>query len=96
MNFLVEDLNKIDRFEKKITTICSFNNVKCNFIQGKILTLRGTNISFIEPHRIEIQIKNKKIILIYFDEKNLFLFNRTLPLSTKQIDTLIKEIKKAC
>ena len=89
----MEDLNKNAQFEKKITTLCSFNNVKCSFKQGKILTIKNTNISFIEPHQIEIIIKSKKILLIYFNEDNLFLYNRKLPIDTNKLYTLIKEIK---
>ena len=60
MDFLIEDLNKIDWFETKIKTVCSFNNVKCEFQQGKILTIKNTNICFIEPHKVNINVKDKK------------------------------------
>lgn len=93
MDYLIEDLNKNLQFEKKITTLCSFNNVKCSFQQGKVITIKGTNICFIEPHKIEIIIKSKKILLIYFNEDNLFLYNRSLPIDTKKLDVLIKDIK---
>ena len=89
----MEDLNQNAQFEKKITTLCSFNNVKCNFKQGKILTIQNTNISFIQPHQIEIIIKGKILLLFYFNEDNLFLYNRTLPIDTKKLDILIKDIK---
>lgn len=90
----MEELNQNSSFEKKIETICSFNNVSCSFEKGKIFNVDKTNISFIEPHKIYINIKNKKIMLIYFNEDNLFLYNRTMPITTKQLDTLLKEIKK--
>lgn len=93
MDFLIENLNKNDRFETKIKTVCSFNNVKCEFQQGKILTIRNTNICFIEPHKVNINVKDKKIILTYINEDNLFLYNRTMPITTKQLDKLLKEIK---
>lgn len=93
MDILIEDLNQNAQFEKKITTLCSFNNIKRTFKQGKILTIKNTNISFIQPHQIEIIIKDKKILLIYFNEDNLFLYNRTLPIDTKKLDILIKDIK---
>lgn len=89
----MEDLNQNAQFEKKITTLCSFNNVKCSFKQGKILTIQNTNISFIQPHQIEIIIKGKILLLFYFNEDNLFLYNRTLPIDTKKLDILIKDIK---
>lgn len=40
MDILMEDLNQNTKFEKKIATLCSFNIVKCNFKQGKILTIK--------------------------------------------------------
>ena len=68
--------------------------MKCEFQQGKILTIKNTNISFIKPHQININIKDKQIILIYINEDKLFLYNRTMPITTKQLDTLLKELKK--
>ncbi len=73
--------------------MCSFNNAKCIFTQGKILGVENTNISFIEPHKVDVTIKGKKLILIYFDKDNLFLYNRTMPITIKQLDTLLKAIK---
>ena len=93
VEFLTEKLIKCEKLENKIKITCSFNNVKCSFKQGRILTLENTNVSFIEPHKAEINIKDKKIILIYFNEDNLFLYNRSLPIDTKKLDTLIKNIK---
>lgn len=94
MEFSIEDLNKNEQFEKKISYICSFNNAKCDFIQGRVLNVNNTNISFVEPHKIIINIKGKDILLIYIDENNLFLFNRTIPITTKELDNLLKEIRK--
>ena len=94
MDFLIDDLNKNVQYESKIKNICSFNNVKCEFQQGKILIIKNTNISFIKPHQININIKDKQIILIYINEDNLFLYNRTMPITMKQLDILLKELKK--
>lgn len=91
--FFTDFLPKDEKFENKIRIICSFNNLKCEFLQGRILTVNNTNVSFIEPHKIEITIKSKKIILLYFNKDNLFLYNRTMPITTKQLDTLLKDIK---
>ncbi len=91
--FFTDFLPKDEKFENKIKIICSFNNLKCEFLQGRILTINNTNVSFIEPHKIEITVKSKKIILLYFNKDNLFLYNRTMPITTTQLDTLLKEIK---
>ena len=94
IEFLTEKLIKSDELENRIKITCSFNNVSCNFKQGRILTLKNTNVSFIEPHKIEIKIKNISIILTYYDKNNLFLFNRTMPIDIKNLDKIIKDIKK--
>ena len=67
---------------------------KCEFRQGRILNVKNVNVSFLESHRIEISIKGKKLLLIYFDKNNLFLYNRTMPITLKQFDALLKDIKK--
>lgn len=94
MEIFSEKFIKSEELEKRIRTTCSFNNAKCEFRQGRILYIAGTNISFIEPHKVDVTIKDKKLILIYFDRKNLFLYNRTMPITIKQFDTLLKSIKK--
>ena len=93
MEFLVENLDKNESFEKRIAITCSFSNAKCEFTQGRLLSIRNTNVNFIEPHKIDITIKGIKLILIYFDKNNLFLYNRTMPITIKELDTLLKSIK---
>lgn len=39
-------------------------------------------------------IKGNKIILIYFNKKNLFLYNRTMSIMIKQFAILLKNIKQ--
>lgn len=93
MEFECEQFIKSEALEKRIETICSFNNAKCVFNQGRILKVKTINICFIEPHRVDITIKNKKLLLIYFDRDNLFLYNRTMPIKLKQLDILLKYIR---
>jgi len=93
MEFDIEKLIKAPALEKRIETICSFNNAKCEFRQGRILYVKTTNIAFIEPHCVDIKVKNKKLLLIYFDRNNLFLYNRTMPINLKQLDILLKYVR---
>ena len=65
MEIFSEKFIKSEELEKRIRTTCSFNNAKCEFRQGRILYIGGTNISFIEPHKVDVTIKGKKLILIY-------------------------------
>lgn len=89
----IQDLNKDEKLEKRIITTCMFNNVKYTIQQGRILNIVNNNVSLIEPHRIDITIKGKDIIVIYFNKENMFLYNRSIPMTIKQLDTLIKDIK---
>ena len=93
MKIFSEKLVKAPEFEKKIECACSFNNAKCEFIQGKILTFEWTNISFIEPHRVDIKVKDKKILLLYFDKDNLFLYDRSIPINIEKLYRLLEELK---
>ena len=93
MRYEIQDLNKDEKLEKRIVTTCMFNNVKYTIQQGRILKIVNTNMSLIEPHKVNITIKGKDIIVIYFNKENMFLYNRSIPLTIKQLDTLIKDIK---
>jgi len=93
MEFLIKKLVKDTYIENRIKTICSFNNTKCIFSQGKIISIKKTNVSFIEPHRVEIDYLGVKIVVIYFDKDNMFLFDRTKPITALKLDKLLKSIK---
>ena len=94
MSIFSKNLVKSEKLEKLIGHTCSFNNLKCEFIQGRILSLEETNISFIEPHRVIINIKNKKLLLIYYDEYNLFLYNRSNQIDIRKLDKILKAVKE--
>lgn len=80
-------------FEKRIENACSFNNAKCEFVQGGILNVDKANICFIEAHRINIAVKGKKILLLYFDEDNLFLYDRSMQISIETLYKLLEGLK---
>lgn len=94
MEISEKKLIKSLELEKKIETICSFNYAKCEFIQGRILNIEKTNISFIEPHRIIIKVNNKKILVIYFDKNNIFLYDRSKQITLDQLILILKKLKE--
>lgn len=51
MKYSVEKLVKSEELER-IKTLCSFNGVKYNIKQGKIINFDGTNISYIVPIKL--------------------------------------------
>ncbi len=92
MEFSYKKLRRDEQFEKRIEITCAMNSAKCEFIQGKIIDVNKTNISFIEPHRINITIKSHKLLIIYFNKDNLFLYDRTMPITVKKLVVLLKAI----
>lgn len=90
MNFNAKNLIKDRKLEKRIEITCNINKAKCEFIEGKIIDLDKTNISIIEPHRVNI--KFNKLVVLYFDKDNLFLFDRTMPITISKLTTLLKAI----
>ncbi len=59
MDYKIQDLSKSVEL-KKIVTTCIFHRTKYEFRQGRILKVQNTNNSFIELHRVDITIKDKK------------------------------------
>lgn len=92
MEFTYKKLIKDEQFEKRIEITCAMHSAKCKFIQGKIIDIDDTNISFIEPHRIDITIKSHKLLVLYFDRDELFLYDRTMPITIKKLVMLLENI----
>lgn len=87
------DLKRNEKFERKIRIACDFHNAKYEFIRGSIINLDKVNVSFIEPHRFLIKLNGKKIIVLYFDEENMFLYNRTMPIDIKKLNLVLDAMK---
>ena len=93
MDFTYKNLIKDEKFEKRIKITCEMNNAKCEFIQGKIIKVNNTNVSIIQPHKIIIKVKTRKLLVLYFDKENMFLYDRTIPIDIKQLSLIINEMK---
>lgn len=86
-------LKRNEKLENKIKFACRFNNAKYEFIEGHIINIEGVNLSYIEPHKYIIRNKKYKIIVLYFDEENMFLYNRTLPIDIKKLTMILSTMK---
>ncbi|MDD4624559.1 MAG: hypothetical protein PHX40_04230 [Bacilli bacterium] len=62
-------------------------------IEGHIINVSKTNVSFIEPHKIIITTKEYKLLIIYYDKDNMFLYNRRMPIDIRKFETLLKHIR---
>ena len=57
MEYFSQKLVRNEYIEKRIGTICSYNASKMEVIEGHIINVSKTNVSFIEPHKIIITTK---------------------------------------
>ena len=89
------DLKRNEKFERKIRIACDFHSAKYEFTRGKILNVDKVNVSFIEPHKFLIELNGKKIIVIYFDEDNMFLYNRTMKIDIKKLNLILDTMRGA-
>ncbi|MEG2106738.1 MAG: hypothetical protein RRY79_08145, partial [Clostridia bacterium] len=51
-----------------------------------------TNIGFIEFYRIAIMIKHHKLLVLYFDKDDLFLYDITMPIIIKNLIKVLENI----
>lgn len=93
MKYIVEKLTKSEELENKIKVLCSFKSIKFNVKQGRIISIENTNICFIVPHKIILDINKYKILLLYFDNDNLFLYDRRIPINIRKLENIISKLK---
>lgn len=94
MNYLVKSLKRDEKLEKRIKIICSFNKAKCKIKEGKIIEIENTNISMIKPHRIIIKSNSYKLLVLYYDSDNIFLYDRSMPIDERKISIILNELNK--
>lgn len=93
MEYFSQKLVRNEYLEKRIGTICSYNASKMEVIEGHIINIKKTNVSFIEPHKIIITTKEYKLLIIYYDKDNMFLYDRRMPIDIRKFETLLKHIR---
>ncbi len=89
VNIIKEDLDIEEALKKKLEFICSFCNTKYEIKKGSIRTIEGTNLSYVEPHRIII----KGITFLAFNyETNIYIENLSNKILIKDLEEYIKSI----
>lgn len=74
---------------KRIEMICRFACVKPIIKQGNIINIKGTNLNYIEPHRIII----KGITFLAFNYSNeIFIENLSKNIKLSDLEAYIKQI----
>lgn len=89
IKIVTKELEFDKELKKKIEFVCDFCNTTPTFINGNIRNIDGTNLSYIEPHRIII----KGITFLAFNySKTLYINNLSNKLEIKDLESFIKQL----
>lgn len=90
MNITTKPLHIDLELKKKIEFICSFCNTTPEIINGNIITIDLTNITYVEPHRIKIE----GVTLLAFNYSNeLYVEGLNKKIELKDLESFIKTLK---
>lgn len=93
MKITNEKLEINENLYGKLKNICNFNNISIEVINGIIFKIKNTNISYIEPHRFILEINDIKLVLLCYDNLNLYLYDKSTPINVAILRELITAIK---
>ena len=89
VKIIKEELSFEESLKKKIEFICDFCNTTPKFINGSIIKINKTNLTYIEPHRIII---NNITFLAFNYSNEIFIENLSNTLT--DVDEQFKEKEK--
>ena len=76
-----------DSLKKKIEIICEFCNTKPTIINGNMLKIDKTNLTYLEPHRIII----KGVTFLAFNYQNdIFTENLSMKIKVSELENYLK------
>lgn len=94
MKYVEKEMPLNRKLYNKLFNLCHFNNLKIEVKNGIIFELEDTNINFIEPHRFIINFKNISLVLLCYDNLNLYLYDKETPVNVSLVRKLISAIKE--
>jgi len=96
MKYVSEKMPLNNNLYNKLNNICVFSNIRLEVINGIVFKVKDMNISFIEPHRFVIVINDIKLILLCYDNLNLYLYDKDKPINMPILREIINSIKSRC
>jgi len=85
-----KEINISEDLRRKIEMICKFASSKAKFFNGSVRSIKGTNVAYVQPHRIVIN----NISYLIFDESNkVFVNNLYCEISLSDLEKHIKDNK---
>lgn len=96
MKYVSEKMPLNNNLYNKLNNICVFSNLKLEVINGIVFKVKDMNISFIEPHRFVIVINDIKLVVLCYDNLNLYLYDKDKPINMPILREIINSIKSRC
>lgn len=76
-----------EELKKKIEILGRFTNSKPLIILGNLINIKGTNVAYVEPHKVII----KNTSFFFFEEcEDIFINNLYTKIKRKDLETYIK------
>ena len=89
VNIIKEDLDIEEALKKKLEFICSFCNTKCEIKKGSIRTIKRTNLSYVEPHKIIIK---GTTFLVFNYSNEIYIKNLSQKIKLSELEDYLKGI----
>ena len=90
MQIIKEKLDIEESLEKRIKSTLKFLNIKSKIIKGNIISIKNTNLAYIEPHKLIIG----NTTYLFFNEcENVYINNLENYTSLKDLQNHIKNYR---
>ena len=90
MQITKEKLNIDETLNKKINNLLKFTSIKSKLINGNIIHISKTNLSYIEPHKLVI---NEITYLFFNNCENVYINTLEQSISLNELERHIKANK---
>ena len=87
MQIIKKQIEIDDILLNKINMILKMNNIKSKVINGNIINISKTNLSYIEPHKLVI---NDITYLFFNNSNNIYIDNLETSISLNDFESYIK------
>lgn len=85
--------NDVSIITKKIENLCRFNSAKTDFKSGFYITMNKTNITYYEPYKCYITIREQTLVCLFFDNDTLYFFDTNTVITISQLKKILNSIR---
>ena len=86
-----KELKISDSLRRKVLMIGKFTNTKPIITNGSIINIKGTNVAYVEPHKIYI---GKNLYLMFDECDDVYINNLYSKIKFKELEAFINNAKQ--